>query len=341
MATENDLVLALEFVTEGAKASVPSALSREAFSTESFMSETKKVQKSARPWTQGAGIQGIGIGEKISGGKVDTSELSLRVYVEKKKPKAKLKNMVPKKLAMPEIGEVTTDVVEIGRVEREVFTGRVRPAMPGCGVGHTKVTVGTFGCLVRKKGKKTLHILSNSHVLANQGVAKVGDRVLQPGKHDGGRVPQDVIGTLADWEPFTFSATGYPNLVDAAIAKVGKSKVTDVVRIIGIAPRGVSRSVRRRMRVQKVGRTTDYTTGVVVDVHYRMSLPYKKPGGGTGRVGLRDQVLCTRYTAGGDSGSVVMNSRKHIVGLHFAGSPSSSIFNRITHVFNLLDIELA
>ena len=95
------------------------------------------------------------------------------------------------------------------------------------------------------------------------------------------------------------------------------------------------------MRVQKVGRTTDYTTGVVLDVHYRLALRYKKPGGGTGRVGLRDQVLCTRYTAGGDSGSAVLNSRKRVVGLHFAGSPSTSIFNRIGHVFDLLDLELA
>ena len=57
-------------------------------------------------------------------------------------------------------------------------------------------------------------------------------------------------------------------------------------------------------------------------------------------LGLRDQVLCTRYTAGGDSGSVVLNSRNRIVGLHFAGSESTSIFNRISHVFTLLDIDL-
>ena len=341
MSSENDLILALEFVTEGARAVVPRGLTREAFSTESFVSETKTIQKTARPWTQGAGIQGVGIGEKISGGKIIRDELALRVYVEKKKPKAKLKNLVPAKLSVPEIGDVTTDVVEIGRVEPEVFTGRVRPAMPGCGVGHPRVTVGTFGCLVRKTGRKRVYILSNSHVLANEGVAKKGDPTLQPGKLDGGLVSKDVIGRLDDWVPFTCSATGYPNLVDAAISRVGKSVVTAVIRIIGVPPSGVSRRVRRGMRVQKVGRTTDYTTGVVLDVHYRLALRYKKPGGGKGRVGLRDQVLCTRYTQGGDSGSAVLNSRKRVVGLHFAGSPSSSIFNRIGHVFDLLELELA
>ena len=36
----------------------------------------------------------------------------------------------------------------------KLFTERVRPAMPGSGLGHTAVTVGTFGCLVREKGTR-------------------------------------------------------------------------------------------------------------------------------------------------------------------------------------------
>jgi hypothetical protein len=149
-----------------------------------------------------------------------------------------------------------------------------------------------------------------------------------------------VLAKLDSWVPFVFSATGYTNLVDAAIARVSKRSVTDVIRIIGKKPTGVSRTVRRGMRVQKVGRTTDYTIGIVSDIHYRLALHYKKPGGGNGRVGLRDQVLCTRYTAGGDSGSAVLNMSERVVGLHFAGSPSTSIFNKIENVLTLLDIEV-
>jgi len=48
-----------------------------------------------------------------------------------------------------------------------------------------------------------------------------------------------------------------------------------------------------------------------------------------------------RYTAGGDSGSAVFNMNKEVVGLHFAGSDSSSIFNRIGHVLDLLLIDVA
>lgn len=340
MAAESDLLLGLEFLTEGQAAQIPRALSHEVFRTESFMAETQTLKKKARPWTQGAGIQGLGIGDKITDGKVEEG-LALRVYVEKKKPKAKIRNPVPKRVAVPEVGELPTDVLEIGRVEREVFTSRVRPAMPGCGVGHFNVTVGTLGCLVRKRGKsRGTFFLSNSHVLADEGVAKKGDVILQPGHFDGGRRPTDALAKLEAWVPFVFSATGYPNTVDAAIARLPKSRVTDVIRIIGKKPVGVSKTVRRGMRVQKTGRTTDYTIGVISDIHYRLALNYKKPGGGQGRVGLRDQVLCTRYTAGGDSGSAVLNMSERVVGLHFAGSPSTSIFNKIENVLTALDIEI-
>jgi hypothetical protein len=62
----------------------------------------------------------------------------------------------------------------------ELDTQRHRPAFPGCGLGHTDVTVGTFGCLVRKKGDpNNLYILSNSHVLANEGI-KCAFKALPP-----------------------------------------------------------------------------------------------------------------------------------------------------------------
>jgi len=41
-----------------------------------------------------------------------------------------------------------------------------------------------------------LYILSNSHVLADEGTGAVGDRVIQPGKYDGGAAPGDVIAEL-------------------------------------------------------------------------------------------------------------------------------------------------
>jgi Trypsin len=331
MANETQLLLALDILTEGSGAEVPEAMRPEAM----------KVHKTARPWTAGKGIQGLGIAEKITDG-VRLRELVLKVYVDRKKPRARVKNLVPRRLNLPGLpAEVPTDVEEIGVVKVEPNTTRVRPAIPGFSVGHVKITAGTFGCLVRKQGDpKTLYVLSNSHVLADEGTGAKGDLILQPGKLDGGTVAKDVLAELSEWVAFQFSTAGYPNLVDTAIARVKSAKsVTSAIRLIGV-PKGVSRTVQRDMQVQKTGRTTDYTVGIIKDINYRTALTYKKPGGGSGRVGFRDQVLCTRYTAGGDSGSAVLNMQREVVGLHFAGSDSSSIFNRIGHVLDALNIDI-
>src|SRR5271157_980196 len=328
---QKDLLLALELITAP---EVPRI-------ARSFAAEALKMQEKAKPWAMGKGIQGIGIAEKITDGQ-KLGVLAIKVYVEKKLPKSKLEDVVPKNLTVPGVEEkIETDIQEIGIVTKEPNTIRVRPAIPGFGVGHVNITVGTFGCLVRKKDDdETLYILSNSHVLADEGTGAVGDRAIQPGKYDGGAAPGDVIAELSQWIPFQFTSTGYPNTVDAAIAKVkNKASVTSAIRLIGV-PTGASNRVRRGMRVQKTGRTTDYTQGIIQDINYRMALNYKKPGGGSGRVGLQDLVLCTRFTDGGDSGSAVLDMNKRIVGLHFAGSPSSSIFNKISNVLTQLDIDV-
>lgn len=330
MATERELLRALDILTEGGAAEVPQALRETA----------ESVRKESRPWTRGRGIQGVGIGAKITDGE-QLDELVLKVYVAKKLPERQVSNLVPKRVQIEGLPPLPTDVEAIGRVKLEANTTRVRPAIPGFSVGHVNVTAGTLGCLVRKTDDaETLYILSNSHVLADEGVGNPGDAVIQPGDFDGGAAPADRLATLAEWVPFTFTTTTYPNLVDAAIAKLASGQqATSAIRIIGV-PLGVSSTLRRGMQVQKTGRTTDYTVGIIKDIHYRTALRYQKPTGGRGRVGFREQVLCTRYTQGGDSGAAVLNMRNRVVGLHFAGSESSSIFNRIEHVLSLLDIEV-
>jgi hypothetical protein len=331
MADEAHLLQALDILTEGGGAEVP----------EAWRAEALTIHSRARPWTAGKGIQGVGVGEKITD-QEKLDELVLKVYVARKLPKSKVKNPVPKKVKIVGLAEaLPIDVEEIGVVSVEPNTTRVRPAVPGFSVGHVKITAGTFGCLVRKRDdNKTLYLLSNSHVLADEGLGARGDLILQPGKDDGGKAPADVLAELAEWAPFQFTAAGYPNLVDAAIARVKSAKsATSAIRLIGV-PQGVSRIVRRNMQVQKTGRTTDYTIGVIKDINFRTALTYRKPGGGRGRVGFWDQVLCTRYTASGDSGSAVLNMEKEVVGLHFAGSDSSSIFNRIGHALDALLIEV-
>lgn len=299
------------------------------------------VYEGSRRWTHSRGTQGLGIADKITEGK-STGELSLKIYVEKKCPLSKLKEPVPKQVEIPGLGRIETDVEEIGKVTPEVYTGKARPAMPGCGLGHTKVNAGTYGCLVRKKGNpSSLYILSNSHILAASGEAALGDRIIQPAKYDNGRVSQDTLATLSEFIPFKFGKENYENTVDAAIALVKDNhSVTDSIRQLAYVPKGIGRSIKREMKVQKVGRTTDHTLGFVRDVHYRLHMPYILPSGKRKYVGFRDVIMCSRFTAPGDSGSAVLNDRGYLIGLHFGGSPSTSIFCKITNVFKLLDLEL-
>lgn len=347
MVTEIELEQGLEILTEGSKAQItrPGAteFSIESVGDETLLEQADEVRDKTRGWTHGRGIEGLGIGDKLTDGK-PVGELALRVYVQKKKPKSKVSNPIPKTVAVPGVGDLSTDVIEVGRITPEMYTERLRPALPGCGISHHNATVGTLGCLVRQRGDTDhLFLLSNSHVIANAGLGQIGDVILQPGKTDGGTIDDDSIAKLSDFVPFKFTETGFPNLVDAAIAKVNRrTSVKPTFRVLNFTPDGVGRTLRRGMHVKKVGRTTDYTTGVITDVHFRLALRYQRPGSSSkGRVGFRDQILCTRYSAQGDSGSIILNSRNKVIGLHFAGSPSVSIFNRIAYVFDLLGLELA
>ncbi|MBI4279115.1 MAG: hypothetical protein HY660_11730, partial [Armatimonadetes bacterium] len=78
--------------------------------------------------------------------------------------------------------------------------------------------------------------------------------------------------------------------------------------------------------------------GKVRDVNFRFVLDYGK---GVGQVGFKDQVLCTRYTKPGDSGSLVLDKKTmRAVGLHFAGASGGSVFNPINQVLKAMGVKL-
>ena len=203
--TQKELLLALELITSPAVSHPVLGLRAEAV----------RLQAKAKPWVMGEGVQGVGIAEKITDGE-KLGVLAIKVYVAKKLPKSKVEDPVPKELRVPGVEEkIATDVQEIGVVKKEPNTIRVRPAVPGFGLGHVNITVGTFGCLVRKASDPdTLYILSNSHVLADEGTGSLGDPVLQPGPYDGGTAPADLIAELSQWIPFSFTDDDFPNTVE-------------------------------------------------------------------------------------------------------------------------------
>ena len=282
-------------------------------------------------------IVGVGISEKISK-KKPTGKLALTFYVERKIDTKKLRGHQVVPPAVPEAlsgrEAVPTDVIELGRLRPEANATR-KPVQPGYSIGHVKVTAGTLGAVVRRS--KGYQLLSNSHVLADSGKGKIGDKVLYPGKADGGKAPKDLVGKLSRFKKFT-TGGAFVNDVDCALCAPDRERIKDVrpdIKGLGL-PTGTG-IAKRGMQVVKVGRTTGKTNGTVTDTNFRFVLNYP----GVGDVGFRDQVLCTRYTKPGDSGSLVLDQRtKKAVGLHFAGAKGGSVFNPIDRVLKALGVKL-
>ncbi len=194
-----------------------------------------------------------------------------------------------------------------------------RPVPAGVSVGHPRITAGTLGCLVQK-GRKHF-ILSNNHVLANGNEAQTGDPVLQPGPYDGGKnTPRYRIGRLSQFVPIAFD--GRPNQVDAAIAetelKSVKAEICSIGKVAGLA------RLRRGLVVQKHGRTTGPTRGLLSGLYAKIWVDYD------GKAALFEGQLRLEggripFSAGGDSGSLIVDLDGRAVGLLFAGSELENI----------------
>jgi hypothetical protein len=311
-------------------------------------------------------VVAAGIGYKIAGDTL-THEVSIVVSVSKKLPVAQLTEatMVPKAL-----NGLKTDVIETGPIVAfQDPKQRMRPARPGCSIGHYLITAGTLGCLVKRNDQ--VYILSNNHVLANANAGQNGDPIWQPGKYDGG-TSADQIATLERFIPIGFPGDPQPtptpppqpggcsplasimkalqpqqtatpviqinepgnNTVDCALAKpLSPDLVTPDILNIGV-PIGVG-TATLGTALQKMGRTTGYTTGQITQLDVTVSVDY---GGKIGT--FRNQLMAGAMSQGGDSGSAVLDMNKRVVGLLFAGSDTTTIFNPIQLVLDALQVQL-
>lgn len=297
----------------------------------------------ARSWIAGPNIVGTGASFKQVAG-TSTQVYSLRVYVERK---VLLQDLTPSQRVPPEVvlpglpDPVPTDVLEIGLPRLQTLSTMQRPALPGYSVGLLGAETGTLGCFVAKTNTPTIPlVLSNSHVLAQSGVSAPGQPIVQPGPGDGGTATS-TIGELLFAVPFDFTA-GFNNLCDAALASINTGiEVSNAIPTIG-TPKSPSSVENLKVgdTIQKTGRTTGHTTGVIQDLHFQTTMFYPEPSGGSGNAGFREQVLCSVYSDSGDSGSLVCDTDSTAVGLHWAGSTSASIFSPIQFVFQQLEIQL-
>ena len=282
-------------------------------------------------------ISGAGFGRRVVG-KGTPEGPAIVVYVKKKlsmdviPPSLRL----PCKVYVGN-DPIDVDVVETGPFYIQEFTARERPAPSGISIGHPNVTAGTLGCLVTDNTDGSLCILSNNHVLADANSASLGDASIQPGDADGGSSPADDIATL---KRFVMVDCAGSNRIDAAIAQVNNpadvvaefkdnlmpypnadhqavgllfaggggrtlhNPIRDVMNLLNIsflAGGGAIGTATIGMAVEKVGRTTEYTTGEVMEIDVTSLV-------GTyacGNAQFDGQVATCDMSCGGDSGSVL------------------------------------
>ncbi len=316
-----------------------------------------------------ANVVGVMRGYKIKE-EEKTDELSIVCMVEKKIRKEELKkrDLIPTK-----IKEVTTDVIQVGKIKALQMDKKAqhRPCPMGTSGGHYMITAGTNGELLRDKKTGKMCLGTNNHVGANSNDAQIGDPYLQPGPYDGGTTRDDVIGNLLRFVPIEFVGDPSPciaarfwgmlynvparlfrrrtrlrpvieypvyNHVDAAIIEVNKMDVTAEVVDIGV-PKEVKQA-QLDMLVQKSGRTTCRTVDGLITGIDAMIGPISY---GPGKFAyFKDQIVISKegFSAGGDSGSLVLDMNGYAVGKLFAGSEKITIANHIQSYLDLLDAEL-
>lgn len=204
-------------------------------------------------------VHSVGVGMRRRGGE-RTDTYAVVVLVETKLPPWQVPSdrLLPEEVTvvLPEGPQrVRVDVQQRPRPVPERAGGdprsRFRPVPGGVSAGWA----GTLGGWVRDTASGRVVALSNRHVFG----AVVGDAVPQPARADGGRLPADVVATVlrVSWN------------FDAAVAIPSDPALVAGV-VLGGGPAVVAvADVAVGDRVEKTGRSTGRTAGVVELVDYR------------------------------------------------------------------------
>lgn len=288
-------------------------------------------------------VTGVALSLRYRRGEVIRDEPCITFYVSEKRPRGALRvDLIP-----PEINGIPTDVVEAGSPALNAVGpghtagSRFSCAEPGCSISHHQVTAGTFGCLV-EDDQNVVYILSCAHVLSDIAGAP-GGAIVHPGTTYGGRLPADQIAGFTKSIPLTPN----PCIADAAIAEVpDATKVTSIIRYLGVMPAGTRTLSGVGLLVQKSGDETGLTHGVVVGIAGTIG-PYTVNG--VRGIYFNNAIVTSGMSKGGDSGSLLMDYKAQVIGLLFGGltfaTPSgpttvASWYSPIDPVLNQLGVHL-
>ena len=205
---------------------------------------------------------------------------------------------------------------------------------------------GTLGAMVQD-AQNNQYILSNNHVLAHQNNAQAGQLIIQPGLVDISclKSQSDAVATFSSAIQIKFG--GGMNNVDAAIALVQPGQVSPQILFIGDIAGSVA-TPTVGLAVQKMGRTTCLTTGVIAALNANLVVNYsdtkkKKLAKFANQIVVTGSNKTPLFGGPGDSGSLIVtdDTCPRAVALLFAGSSSGlTIANPITAVLSGLNVSM-
>jgi hypothetical protein len=273
------------------------------------------------PW-----LEAIGIGKKtIQGTRTERDALVFFVGHKLSKDALDEDSGIPPIVTVNLKGQAVqleTDVVEmqpfkllqLSRCVREWPTKGGNCISPW-GAGWT----GTLGGVIRNPWSGKYYIVSNAHVLAGFNQFQPGHPIVQP-------MHGPVIAHLARATMFT---PGSVVRSDAAVAEAVNNNDVDPF-IYGIGkPTGVTEPFEG-MRVQKSGARTSWSSGVIRYIGVAISL--------LGVYQIANVFLTDRMSDVGDSGSLVLDDARQVVGLVFSENEQYTAACTITAVVADLDL---
>jgi hypothetical protein len=244
---------------------------------------------------------------------------------------------------------VPVDVKVVGVIRAFAFTDKVRPVTAGISAGNhdagNRGPTGTHGSVVTDGSK--FFTLSNNHVYADENTENIGDELVQPGDAD---LPADqdpsefVFAHLTDFNVLRFNMESFndPNVIDAAIGELEEDFTCTTE--CGYTPGTTPVPAALNLKVKKCGRTTMQTNGEVTAINVTVDVLYNH---GLARFVNQIEIGPGGFSAGGDSGSLVVSDTANAngsvgsnnpVGLLFAGSDVSTIASPIEQVLNFFGV---
>ena len=264
------------------------------------------------PYVSDPELTGIGVMERDNGDEYIEIRVAAGADVARLSAEIRRRYGLPVRALSVQIGSVAQALRSLVRI--------------GDAVGHHACNCyGTVGAFVRAGNRH--FILSNSHVLALEGHASIGDAIL-----DGQGSAVAVLTLATAFDPTRF------HLVDAALAELMVGTWASVGQPLS------SRQAQRHARVRKHGATTGQTYGRVLSTDYAVKVEM-----GMGPIWFRNQIAIESlaygaFSDGGDSGSMVhdLADPSKIYGLLFAGDKGGfmprSYANHFHHVAQTLGL---